>query len=258
MPDNRQSPRKHLKRRSYENLVFGRQPVVELLQGEKEVEQVLLQAAGTGEAISIIRKICSERNIPVKTVPPEKLSRLTGGNHQGVIAFTSPVRFQQLEDVVQLTIEQGEAPLLLLLDHITDIGNFGAICRTAWAGGVHAIVIPTTGAAPVNGDAIKASAGALQQLPVCRVDRLEDALDYLLLSGLQIVGAAAEGNTTPQQIDFSLPCAIVMGSEDEGISPSVRSKLTELVAIPMQRTFDSYNVSVACGMLLYECMRQRQ
>ncbi|KRP08839.1 MAG: hypothetical protein ABR95_11090 [Sphingobacteriales bacterium BACL12 MAG-120813-bin55] len=231
---------------------------MELLQSDKEVEQVLLQAASTGEAISAIRKICSEKDIPVKTVPPEKLSRLTGGNHQGVIAFTSPVRFQQLEDIVQHTIEQGEAPLILLLDHITDMGNFGAICRTAWAAGVHAIVIPTSGAAPVNGDAIKASAGALQMLPVCRVARLEDALDYLRLNGLLIIGAAAEGNTTPAQTDFSIPCAIVMGSEDEGISPGIRPQLTATVAIPMQRPFDSYNVSVACGMLLYECMRQRQ
>jgi 23S rRNA (guanosine2251-2'-O)-methyltransferase len=250
-------PRKHLNRRSYDNLVFGRQPVLELLQSEKDVDSLLLQSGAQGDIIFQIREIAGLRHVPIKSVPPEKLNRLTGGTHQGVIAFTAEVSYVEIEDLLPMVIESGEAPLFIVLDGVTDIGNFGAIARTAWAAGAHAIIISSLGAAPVNADAVKASAGALQDLPVCRTDNLAATLAYLQLNGLQIYGADAHASLTPAETDLTLPSVLVVGSEDNGISLNIRSLLTDTIALPMGRNFDSYNVSVAAGMLLYEVLRQR-
>lgn len=251
-------PRQHLKRRAFDNLVIGRQPVLELLQSDKEVDSVFIQGGTQGDILMEIRKAATLREIPLKTVPVEKLNRLTGGNHQGVVAFTAEVEYVNIEDLLPYIIEQGETPLFLILDGITDIGNFGAIARTAWASGVHAVIISTYSSAPVNADAIKASAGALNDIPVCRTQQLGKTIDYLLLNGLQIIGAEATAREKPSDLDLTLPCAIVMGGEDHGISDEVKSLLTARTAIPMVRKFDSYNVSVAAGMLLYEVMRQRK
>jgi len=254
---NNKGPQQHLKRRAYDNLIFGRQPIIELLKSDQQIEQILMQGGSTGDAIQEIRRIAKSGDIPIKTVPQEKLNRLTGGNHQGVIAFTSAIKFQQLDDIVLHVIEQGESPLILILDHITDIGNFGAICRTAWGAGVHAILIPTVGAAPVNADAVKTSAGALNEIPVCRVKNLAKAIDDLKMHGIRIIGANANSNVSASQEDMDLPLAIIMGSEDEGISYELEKLIDQHVKLPMARNFDSYNVSVACAMLLYEVMRQK-
>lgn len=251
-------PRHHShNRRAYDNLVFGRQPVLELLKGDKQVDQVLLQSGTSGDVIRDIKVNAAKGKVPLKYAPVEKLNRLTGGNHQGVIAFTSPVVFQQWEDIVPHTMEQGRSPLLVVLDHITDVGNFGAICRTAYAAGADAVVIPVSGSAPVNGDAIKSSAGALEHLPVCRVPNIATALQEMKLHGLSVLGTSLKAEKLLGDTQLDLPVAIVMGSEDSGLSPDVEETLDHGIRIPMAREFDSYNVSVACAMVLYEALRQR-
>jgi len=245
-------------RKKFDNLVFGRQPVAELLNSDKTVDKILLQQSASGDIIPMIKQKAVEKVIPLQYVPVEKLNALTGGNHQGVIAFTAAISFQSIEDVLPFVIEKGETPLILILDGITDVRNFGAIARTAWASGVHAIVIPAHNAAPVNSDAIKASAGALQQIPVCREKNYEAVLKYLQLNGLQIIGADANAAKFIYDTDLNIPTAIIMGSEDEGISHISRKYITSTVKIPLRNNFDSFNVSVAAGMILYEVMRQRR
>ncbi len=245
-------------RKKFDNLVFGRQPVAELLNSDKTVDKILLQQSASGDIIPMIKQKAAEKVIPLQYVPVEKLNALTGGNHQGVIAFTAAITFQSIEDVLPFVIEKGETPLILILDGITDVRNFGAIARTAWASGVHAIVIPASSAAPVNSDAIKTSAGALQQIPVCREKNYEAVLKYLQLNGLQIIGADANAAKFIYDTDLAIPTAIIMGSEDEGISYISRKYITSTVKIPLRNNFDSFNVSVAAGMILYEVMRQRK
>lgn len=244
-------------RKKFDNLVFGRQPVAELLNSDKTVDKILLQNSAQGDIVPLIKQKAMEKAIPLQYVPIEKLNALTGGNHQGVIAFTAAISFQKIDDILPFIIERGETPLLLILDGITDVRNFGAIARTAWASGVHAIIIPAHSAAPVNSDAIKTSAGALQQIPVCREKNYELVLKYLQLNGMQIIGADSNAGKFIFDTDLTVPTAIIMGSEDEGISALSRKYLTNTVKIPLQNNFDSYNVSVAAGMILYEVMRQR-
>ena len=247
----------NFKRKKFDNLVFGRQPVVELLMRESPVDKILLTKTAQGDIIPQIKHLAGEKQVPVQYVPVEKLNQLTGGNHQGVIAFTAAVAFQKIDDILPFIIEKGEVPLILILDGITDVRNFGAIARTAYAGGVHAIIIPAHHAAPVNSDAMKTSAGALAEIPICREKNYELVLKYLKLNGLHIIGADAHADKFIYNSDLSVPTAIIMGSEDEGISAISRKHLSETVKIPMQNSFDSYNVSVAAGMIIYEVMRQR-
>lgn len=245
------------KRKAYDNIVFGRQPVIELLQAAKPIDKILLQQGAHGETVNDIRKLAKEKEVPVKTVPEEKLNTITGGNHQGVIAFTSAVDFQKIENILPLIIEKGETPLLLILDGITDVRNFGAIARTAYAAGVHALIIPFTDTSPINSEAIKTSAGALYKIAVCREKNLQAVIDYLELNGLLLIGTDANAEQKIYTLDLTPPLAFIIGSEDTGISYILRKRLTHLASIPVIQEFDSYNVSVAAGMVLYECMRQR-
>ncbi|MFN0276151.1 MAG: 23S rRNA (guanosine(2251)-2'-O)-methyltransferase RlmB [Chitinophagales bacterium] len=253
----RQSENKFYHRKKFDNLVFGRQPVLELLNSERPVDKIILQNGIAADVISEIKKFAYQKNIPVKNVPVEKLNTLTGGVHQGIIAFTSEIEFASIEDVLPYVIEQGKTPLLLILDSITDVRNFGAIARTAYAAGVDAIIISTHDAAPANAEAMKASAGALAKITVCREKDFQQALDYLLLNGIQIIGTDSNAETKCSAADFTIPVAIILGSEDEGISSSLRKYISTNVKLPMQKKFDSYNVSVSAGMVLYEVMRQR-
>ena len=248
----------HKKRKKFDNLIFGKQPVLELLKTDKTVDKILIQAGSESDAIFEIRKIASQKNIPLKYVPVEKLNTLTGGIHQGIIAFTSEIQFQKTADVLQYVIEQGSTPFFLLLDGITDVRNFGAIARTAYAAGVHALIIATNDAAPINEEAMKTSAGALHHLAVCREKNIVEIIRYLKLNGLQILGADAHANMFLDEADLKIPLCIVMGSEDEGIQNQIKNILDYSIKIPMNQQFDSYNVSVAAGMILYETMRQRK
>jgi 23S rRNA (guanosine2251-2'-O)-methyltransferase len=245
------------KRKKFTNLIFGRQPVYELLKSDKTVDKVLLQNGLDAAILDEIKKMAAGKTIPVKYVPPEKLNTLTGGVHQGVIAFTSEIRFDTIEDVLPLVIEQGKTPLLLMLDGITDVRNFGAIARTAYAAGADAIIIAMQDAAPANAEAIKASAGALHKISICREKHFDETLAFLKLNGLFLAGLDGNASQNIAQTDLTIPLVLILGSEETGISSHVRRHIDALFKLPMQQVFDSYNVSVAAGMALYEVMRQR-
>lgn len=245
------------KRRKFDNLIFGRQPVIELLQSDKTIDKILVQNDAGGDIISQLKKLAAQKDIPFKYVPVEKLNQLTGGIHQGVIAFTSEIEFAKIENILPYIIEQGKIPLFILLDGITDVRNFGAIARTAYAAGVHALIIPFNETAPVNAEAIKASAGALLKIAVCREKNISDTMHQLKLNGLQIIGADAKSEKLISQTDFTIPSVIILGSEEEGISSAARKYIDAYASLPILNDFDSYNVSVAAGMILYEIMKQR-
>ncbi len=237
------------------DIVFGVQSVLETLKGTKEVEKILLQREfGHTE----IEKLARERDIPVQRVPMEKLNRVTMKVHQGVIAFVSAVNYSKMSNVVADIFEKGKVPLILVLDRITDVRNFGAIARTAECAGVNAIVIPAHGAAQINADAMKTSSGALNHLPVCREHSLFQAITELQQSGIQVVACTEKANTELYKIDFSIPTAILMGSEEDGISDILLEKADYATKIPMIGKIGSLNVSVATGVILYESVRQRQ
>jgi 23S rRNA (guanosine2251-2'-O)-methyltransferase len=236
------------------NIVFGVQSVTETLKSEKEIDKILIQREfGHAE----VEKLAKDREIPVQRVPVEKLNRITGKNHQGIIAFVSSVNYAKISNVVADIFEKGETPLLLILDRITDVRNFGAIARTAECTGVHAIVVPMKGGAAINEDAMKTSSGALNYIPVCRENSLERVIEELQMSGIQIVTCTEKTEDTLYEPDYSIPTAIVMGSEEDGISEDIIRISNARAKIPMMGQIGSLNVSVATGVILYEVVRQR-
>lgn len=240
------------------NIIFGRHPVVDAIQSGTPIDKLLFQQGIRGEFEKQVRQLSKRFNIPVQVVPKEKLNRVIRGNHQGIIGFLSPITYYKIEDVLPMIYEKSETPLLLLLDGVTDVRNFGAIARTAECSGAHALIIPKKGSAQINADALKTSAGALTKIPVCRESSLVAAIDYLQLSGIQVLASDLKANQPIFEIDMSLPTALVIGSEGEGVSSSILRKASETFIIPQKGTTDSFNVSVATGMMLYEVMRQRQ
>jgi 23S rRNA (guanosine2251-2'-O)-methyltransferase len=239
-------------------VVYGFHPVIELLQSGQAVEKVFIVQEMRGEQEKALRSLCKETGVPLVATPRERLAKLVKGNHQGVVAFLSPVTYQNIADVLPLVMESGQVPLLIILDHITDVRNFGAIARTAWCAGAHALIVPASGAAAMNEDAMKASAGALSHIPVCREKSLFNCMDYLKDSGVHIVATALHHTAIPLwEVDFSVPTAIIMGSEGDGIHPKLLKESDQVTMIPQSNSFDSLNVSVATGMVVYEAMRQR-
>ncbi|MBI1342671.1 MAG: 23S rRNA (guanosine(2251)-2'-O)-methyltransferase RlmB [Terrimonas sp.] len=238
-------------------LVSGRQPLVEALRGGKPIDKILMQKGASGEAITIIRQLATERNIPVQYVPIEKLNAVSRGNHQGVIAYTAAIQYQELQQVISFVIEKGETPLFLILDSITDVRNIGAIARSALCLGVQALIIPDKGVAPLQEDAIKSSAGALENILVCRVNSLMKAVDELHLNGIRVFASEMTASNLLSACDFTLPCAIIMGNEEKGVYPALLKIADEQFKIPMTGDFESLNVSVATGIILYEVQKQR-
>ncbi len=238
--------------------IFGLRAIIEAIEAGRNIDKVLIRKdlAGSDLARELNAKI-KEYGIVVQRVPIEKLNRITMKNHQGAIALLSPIEYQRLENIVPLLYEEGQTPLLLLLDGITDTRNFGAIGRTADCAGVNAIVIPERNSATVTPDALKASAGGLFYVPVCRERDIVKAVRMLKENGYHIVGATEKGAIPYTQADYKVPVAIVMGSEDTGISDEVLRLCDELVAIPILGQISSLNVSVAAGVMLYEAVRQR-
>ena len=190
-------------------------------------------------------------------MPIEKLNRLTRGNHQGAVANISPIDFHDIDDLVLHVIESGKTPLFLLLDQISDVRNFGAIVRTAECTGVSGIIIQKKGGAPINGDTIKTSAGAIFKIPICKVDHIKDAVYHLQSSGIKVIAATEKTEKSLYEISLKEPCAIIMGSEGRGINPSVLKAVDEHAKLPILGEIESLNVSVACGAFLYEAVRQR-
>lgn len=240
------------------NLIYGRHPVTEAIRAGKAVEKVFFQQGERGEVEKEIRQLTKEFGIPLQVVPREKLNRMVRGQHQGVVAHLALVEYQNLEDVLPFIFEQGQVPLLVMLDGVTDVRNFGAICRSAECAGAHAVIVPQAGSALANEDAMKASAGALARIRLCRVRSLFSALEWLQESGIQVVATALSERSAPIfKVDFTLPTAILMGSEGEGVHPKLLKMADQVVKIPQATDFDSYNVSVAAGIALYEALRQR-
>ncbi len=238
-------------------MVFGLHPVEELIRAEKDIEKIFIQNGLRSAQLSEIARYARAHNIVVQYVPVEKLNRLTRKNHQGVVAFICPISYQLIEEVVPMVYDDGRMPFVVILDRVTDVRNFGAIARTCYAAGVDAIVIPSRGSALINADAMKTSAGALSRINVCRVDNLKDTIDFLKSSGLKIVSISEKGKNTVWQSDLRCPLAVVMGSEEDGISEAYLKRSDEHLLIPMPGDIDSLNVSVATGIICFEVVRQR-
>lgn len=238
-------------------MIFGIRAVIEAAEAGKDIDKVLVKRELSGELFKELQEVLRRYEIPMQRVPVERIDRITRKNHQGVIAFTSAVTYQKLENIIPVLYEEGKNPFFVVLDGVTDVRNFGAIARTCEVAGVDALVIPARGSASVNADAIKTSAGALHSLPVCREQNLKDAVIFLKNSGIQVVAATEKAAKNYTEVDFSVPVAILMGSEDEGVSPEILRICDELVKIPQFGTIQSLNVSVAAGVMMYEVIRQR-
>lgn len=237
--------------------IFGIYPVQEAVSANINIDKLFVQKGISNPKIDAIIRELETKNSTISFVPFEKLGKLTRGNHQGIVAITSPVAFANLETVVENVLETKKKPLFIILDQISDVRNFGAILRTAECTGVDAVIIQKKGGAPVTGDTVKTSAGALFKIPICKVDHIKDAIYYLQGSGIKTVGATEKAKDTIYDLDLKEPMAIVMGSEDRGISKSVLQILDHQASLPMLGEINSLNVSVACGAFLYEVIRQR-
>jgi len=238
-------------------MVYGIRPVMEAIEAGKEVEKIYIGRTAKGELMQELKKLLQDRSIVWQEVPREKLDRISRSNHQDVICFISPVHYYSLSQIIPSIFEKGETPLVLILDRITDVRNFGAIARTAECAGVHAMVIPAKGSAQVSADAIRTSAGALSRIPVCREPGLKNIIRFLQESGLKVVAASEKGKDLVYRSDLSGPLAIVMGSEEDGVSDDIIRTCDELLRIPLQGSVSSLNVSVACGVITFEAIRQR-
>lgn len=239
------------------SLIVGRQPILEAMKAGKAIERIFLLKSATGDIIPQLRQLATEQRIPVNLVPMEKLNSLTQANHQGVIAVTAKVAYLDLQDVISHVVDRGETPLFLILDGITDVRNIGAIARSAVCCGAQAIIIPDKGIAALNEEAIKSSAGALEKIAICRVNSLLKAIDTLHLNGIRIVASEMEAPRQLFDLPWLEPVAVIMGSEDKGVYPALLKAADEQFHIPMQNSFESFNVSVAAGIILYEAMKQR-
>ena len=237
--------------------VFGRHPVLESITAEQSVEKIWLQQGTRGDFEKQLRHLCKQHQIPVTIIPKERLNKLVSGNHQGVVALLAAAAYQRLDDIIPFVYEQSQTPLFLLLDGVTDVRNFGAIARSAELCGVQAIIIPAKGSAGLTSEALKTSAGALSRIPVCRVKSLVSTITYLQESGIQVFASDLSGETMLHDLDLKSPLALVLGSEGEGISRGVAKAVNLCFKIPQVGTINSFNVSVAAGIMLYECMRNR-
>jgi 23S rRNA (guanosine2251-2'-O)-methyltransferase len=237
--------------------IFGLRAVIEAVNANETIEKVFIQKGLKGELSQELEHILRVKGINSSYVPVEKLNKLTNKNHQGVVAQISPITFYDLEELIISRIESGKTPLFLLLDQLSDVRNFGAIIRTAECTGVDGIVIQKKGSAPINGDTIKTSAGAVFKIPICRVDHIKDAMYLLQASGIKVIAATEKTNETLYEQDLKVPCAIIMGSEGRGINPSVLKLADAKAKLPILGDIESLNVSVACGAFLYEVVRQR-
>ena len=240
-----------------DNIICGLRAIIEAIEADVPVHKVFLQRGIKGSLAQQLEHLIRSKKISSSYVPIEKLDRMAPGNHQGAVAQVSQVAFKEFEEIASEIISREEKPLFLLLDQITDVRNFGAILRTAECCGVHAVVVPKQGAAPLNQDAVKTSAGAAFRIPIARTDHILDALYYLQGSGIQTIAATEKATKNIYELDLNVPLAVILGSEDRGISPSLLKAVGESAKLPLLGEIGSLNVSVACGAILYEVIRQR-
>lgn len=243
--------------RKNNGLVFGMRAVIEAIDAGRTIDKILVKKELTGELSKELFAKIKQHDIVVQRVPVEKLNRITSKNHQGVVAFISPVTYYRCEDLIPMLYDEGKIPMLLVLDGITDTRNFGALARTADSAGIDAIIIPERGSVSVTPEAIKTSAGALFHVPVCREKNIAEILKILKENGISVVGASEKTEKLYTDVDFTIPVAIVMGAEDTGISERALRECDELAAIPMLGNVASLNVSVAGAIMMYEGVKQR-
>lgn len=239
------------------SLIAGRKAVMNAIEQGKALDRIYISNKIHNDSIKEIKSVASQNNIPVNYVPIEKLNSFNVENHEGIVAIISRIHYQDLQQIISWVVEKGEVPLFLILDGITDIRNIGGIARTAFCTGVQAIIIPDKGIGALNEDAVLTSAGALEKISVCRVNSLMKAVDELHLNGIKVLASEMTASKNVFDLDFKEPVAIVMGSEEKGIYPALMKVCDERFKIPMTGDFESLNVSVATGMILYEAMKQR-
>ena len=241
-----------------ETKIYGIRAIIEAIEAQNTIDKVFLQKGLKGALFSELESLLRKNHINTSYVPIEKLNRLTPYNHQGAVAQISPVPFYEIETLINTVKASKSHPFFLLLDQVNDVRNFGAIIRTAECTGVDGIIIPKSGSAPINGDTIKTSAGAVFNIPICKVDHIKDAIYYFNTSDIITVAATEKTENSIYDINFKKGCAIIMGSEGKGVSPSVLKIVDKKAKLPMYGKIASLNVSVACGVFLYEMVRQRQ
>ena len=247
----------HYKEDNQQEMVYGIRPVLEALDAGHEVEKAFVQRGAGGDAFRTLLQQFKDYDVPYQVVPVEKLNRLTRKNHQGVVAYISPVAFSNIEHIVPGLYEQGKMPFLLMLDRVSDVRNFGALLRTAESAGVDAVVIPSKGSAQLNSGTIKSSAGAIYKIPICRAHNLKEVIDFLKSSGIKVAAATEKTSRPYFNTDLTGPVAIIMGSEGEGVSGEYLKRADVKLKIPMLGEIESLNVSVAGAVLMYEVVRQR-
>jgi 23S rRNA (guanosine2251-2'-O)-methyltransferase len=240
-----------------EDYIFGTRAVIEAIRNGRSIDKILIKKGIDNELFNTLFPLIKENNVNFQFVPAEKISRITRKNHQGVLAFLSPVDFADIEIVLPGLFEEAVNPLILMLDRITDVRNFGAIVRSAECGGVNAVIVPEKGMARIGADAVKTSAGALNYLPVCKSPNLKQTLQFLKNSGIRIVAASEKADTLFTDAKMNVPLCIIVGAEDKGISPAILQMADEQVRIPLSGKIDSLNVSVAAGLMIFEAVRQR-
>jgi 23S rRNA (guanosine2251-2'-O)-methyltransferase len=238
-------------------MIIGRQPLLEALTSGESIDRIFMQKNAQGDILADIRTLARAQNIPVNLVPPEKLNSFSRANHQGVVGIFSLVQYLDLQQTIDHVVGAGQVPLFLMLDGVTDVRNIGAMARTALCCGAQAIIIPDKGVGALNEEAMKSSAGALQKIMVCRVPSLLKAVDTLHLNGILVYASEMNAATKVQDADFTQACCVIMGSEDKGIQAYLRKSSDLGFTIPMAGDFDSFNVSVSAGIILYEAMKQR-
>ncbi len=242
-----------------ENILYGRKPILEALEAGKKLEKIYLQQGISKDFFKEVYHLAKENNITLQQVPSSKLNKICKQNHQGAVAYAALINYYEMADIYSHTMDKGEMPLFIMVDGVTDVRNLGAIARSAACTGVHALILPAKGNAIINADAIKSSAGALNQLPVCKVNSFTKAIAELQSYGIQIVASALKREALPiNEVDLTIPTCIVMGSEEKGIPREHLQLVDQISFIPIIGDFDSYNVSVAAGMILYEAMMQRK
>lgn len=239
-----------------ENIIFGIRPVAEAIESHKQIERLYIRKGAEGQLMTDLRDLCVRHRLRWQEVPVEKLNRLTRGNHQGVVAQIAAIEYVEVADILE-RVPEDETPLIVVFDGVTDVRNFGGIARSAECAGVHGLIAPLKNSAPVNADAIKTSAGALNKIPVCRVGSIRNTLKALQAEGFQIVAATEKSRKLIYDADFRRPTVIVMGAEDTGISKEVLKLCDEQLAIPLIGSIESLNVAAAAAVMLFEVVRQR-
>ena len=237
--------------------IIGRQPIIESFSSDTNIEKILIQKNAQGEGLSEIKKAALDNNIPIQLVPIEKLNGMTKANHQGVLAFISMVKYMDLQEVIDFVVAKGETPFFMMLDGVTDVRNIGAITRSIHCCGAQALIIPDKGVGALNEEAFKSSAGALEHIQVVRVSSLLKAVDTLHLNGIQVFTSETRADKNVHELDLTIPACIIMGDEGRGVQPFLAKAADYFFKIPMATNFDSFNVSVAAGIILYEGMKQR-